>query len=1139
MRNPQKLSSIKWLVAASLGCLSLIGCSSTSTERQQPSYRDEQIKEHPPQKNRITTYPSNTPYGGSVLSLAKQGNLLFAGTANGIHRSTDGGMSWEHIRATVGKDSISNFGLVAELASVGTTMFARLEPTSPSLSARRSEMYRSNDGGISWTPVDEPPFNPIGVESIRSGHGSLFVVFRFGDGKRELYRTSDLGSSWKKVEVSLNKTRVLVGTALDNEMFIGTSTGTYRSADGGRSWTPIYDAMGKPVWGYIFNVEDTLFAVPASLAQPPNYIYQLENGSSWKIRNGPQGVESINTVSVIGNILIAGTNKGIYYTVNESGLWKDANTGLRIRSSHDLIDIQEKRFVIVDEDYFVFGMGNIPIGSSQVYRSNDAGETWQVVSDSMRGDYRNHIYTLAVMDRTLFAGCTSGVFRSDDFGNSWQEVGTGDYRANGKLLSYPTSRLISVGTELYGVTEAPKNSVVRSIDRGASWESLTTGLNGDSVDSIAAVADSIFAATSNGLFILDKQRKVWESTGPNSVGGFKILSAAGTGLIAGTRGGDRSPISLFKINMSNDQSWKRLRGDNLQGELLSVYVDSEYPEIILAGTNKGLFWSTDGGDLFEKSNQEESYAPFQEVYSINRIQGQLFISTDAGLFYLYDQLPRGKSYQLAALRDHVWLFSGTLFVLLLMVALSTRLISLLLQLDIWGINKIAPAFYLSPFGRWKLYRVYRKRLRAAREIIYSVEHYIDLPFECNGEVTDLESGNQPTGAVKLSEIFTQLRPAKRAVVIAEGGRGKTTLCNYITYRCIVEHQTFHRKRLQPVIVEGLSYAGNLLNTITNALRENRAYVNTAIVSSQMAAGNLLVIFDGFSEIRETYSSAALTDDLPEFLRQQPDTPFIFTSRSSLPSAVEQALGDNVTIRLRDVDETTTRSFLSQYLKRGMQEVDALMREIAAQFSNLPRIPLMLKLVATVYDKKAKVPEDTATLFRDYAEQVLRPEATGIDEPTGLNYAITHLVRETYLRSGGDRGLTFDQAVELFEKIQDRLRSYDIDLSPAKLIRVLTRAGLYEQIGENLKFFHDSFESYFGARALESDFRNRKYDLIIMCAGNARLKEVWNFLEAILKQPDDANRLQQIILEGTPKREIRLRELERLLPENPYPRTPTF
>ena len=122
-------------------------------------------------------------------------------------------------------------------------------------------------------------------------------------------------------------------------------------------------------------------------------------------------------------------------------------------------------------------------------------------------------------------------------------------------------------------------------------------------------------------------------------------------------------------------------------------------------------------------------------------------------------------------------------------------------------------------------------------------------------------------------------------------------------------------------------------------------------------------------------------------------------------------------------------------------MDALIKEINVRFPTIPRIPLMLKLVALIYDKTGRVPKDRTTLFADYAEQLLRPDATGIDEPVGLNFAIRQLVRETFLRSGGDRGLTIEKGVEVLENITTRLlKSFDVGLSPIALLNLLTRAG---------------------------------------------------------------------------------------------------
>jgi len=215
-----------------------------------------------------------------------------------------------------------------------------------------------------------------------------------------------------------------------------------------------------------------------------------------------------------------------------------------------------------------------------------------------------------------------------------------------------------------------------------------------------------------------------------------------------------------------------------------------------------------------------------------------------------------------------------------------------------------------------------------------------------------------------------------------------------------------------------------------------------------------------------------------------------------------------------VDETTERLFLVHYLKRGEQEVEALTKQIRARFNNLPRIPLMLKLVAAVYDEKGQVPKNTAALFDDYTEQVLREEKTGIKFTTGLHYAINHLVRETYLRTVGDRGFTENRAVSLLMQIKDELEAHGIKLLPIALLQLLINAGLYKRVGRRLKFFHDSFESYFGARTLESDLSEGNYDLIKQCVGKERLGETWRFLDEIVEDPDDKQVLEKLKLEGT-------------------------
>jgi predicted NACHT family NTPase len=345
-------------------------------------------------------------------------------------------------------------------------------------------------------------------------------------------------------------------------------------------------------------------------------------------------------------------------------------------------------------------------------------------------------------------------------------------------------------------------------------------------------------------------------------------------------------------------------------------------------------------------------------------------------------------------------------------------------------------------------------------------------------------------------------------VMGEGGRGKTALCRHIAMR-IISNAGPGPRHAQPVIIDGLSYTGNLLDSVVDALKQSRAYVNRTIVESQLSAGNLAIFCDGLSEVRESYREAAEMTNIPTFIRQHPDTPFLFTSRSALPAAIAHALKDVTSIQLKDVDAGTEKEFLGQYLKKGKTEVDAVIRQMNERLGDMPRIPLMLKLVAAVYDQTGDVPEDRPTLLSQYADQLLRPEMTGMRDPSGLRFALRHLVRETYLRSGGDRGFSVDQGVQLLGAVREDLANYDIKLSAIEILSLLIRAGVMRRNAYYYRFFHDSFESYFGARALLADFQRRQYALVMECRSNERVKEAYDFFLHMLDPIEELPRLSLV------------------------------
>ncbi len=475
------------------------------------------------------------------------------------------------------------------------------------------------------------------------------------------------------------------------------------------------------------------------------------------------------------------------------------------------------------------------------------------------------------------------------------------------------------------------------------------------------------------------------------------------------------------------------------------------------------------------------------------------------LAQLNQQLPsQTNSYLREFIRQNLTLVISAVILAVIIILFSTRLVLLLLQLDIVLLRPLAIGFFYTPLGRWKLYRKYKKRLGADATIHYHSQHYIDLPYE----TSDNGGSSRP-----LEAFLEDSMKSHNVCIVAGGGQGKTTLAYKLALQSIHGQLPIDNKNLIPVVVDGLTYDGNLLEAITATLKQQRVYANTAIVGSQIAAGNILVILDGWSEVREFYSEPEESSDIPKFISNNPDTRFIFTSRSDLPASIRHSLGDVATIKLKDLDEQTLDEFLGKYINRPREQVESLARELKESSNEIPQTPLMIRMVAEIYDKTGEIPRDRITLFAQYVEKLLRPDIIHRMDKAGLLYVLKHLVRNTYVATDGDRGFPIHKGIELIDEIKVMVGNFGIRLLPIDLLNLFSHAGLYRRSGEYLRFSHDSFESYFAARLLDDDFRDGKYVLIAHCAASVRFIETMGFLLSICNERNEQQKLVDVIREA--------------------------
>ena len=96
---------------------------------------------------------------------------------------------------------------------------------------------------------------------------------------------------------------------------------------------------------------------------------------------------------------------------------------------------------------------------------------------------------------TLYVATDTEILTSTDSGSTWNSLGSHPKGA-------PAGLVITDAGFYLGLTEG----VYHSQDRGSSWVSLKDGLDAKRIHALAAVENTVFAGTDNGLYRL----KCWD-----------------------------------------------------------------------------------------------------------------------------------------------------------------------------------------------------------------------------------------------------------------------------------------------------------------------------------------------------------------------------------------------------------------------------------------------------------------------------------------------------------------------------------------------------------------------------------------------------------------------------------------------------
>jgi photosystem II stability/assembly factor-like uncharacterized protein len=585
---------------------------------------------------------------------------VYAGTGLGIFKSTDGGTRWK----------AANTGLFgAETArerarqrphrvDEGYVFGLVVDPQHPETvyaSTWEHGLLKSTNGGATWRSVGFRAVNAVAMDPVNP---EIIYAGALADGparKSGVFKSEDGGNRWQpaglagqnvtSVAVDPRDPALLYAGADAREsrlLYAGTDRGVFMSTDGGKAWRPV-GLLDESIEALAFDPRDrgTIYAG----TYPGGIFRRSDKGGEWQqTLRGGAGVSAFALSSRTPVTLYAGTlGQGILKSTR-GGRWQAVNAGLTTaRVSSVLVDPKHARLAYAGVD----GGG--------VFKRSSAG-TWKAADSGLKN---KGVHALAIESknhRNLYAGTDGGVFRSTDGGASWSASLTAPFRQSTVVSalaidprSPKTVYAVSADDSTHyasGSGRSYLSRIFKSTDRGESWRAVGTvqrlsvparpgAIIRQTVFMSPLVLDptrsKTFYAGGRGALKSVDGGESWRPSGlaHSTVYALALDPETSTTLYAGTDKG------LF-TSTNAGASWHRSSGPLQTSPVKAIAIDREQPLTVYAGTDGGVFRSTDGGRSWHRLGGHLPLRTF-DALAIDRAVDTLYVGAlGGGMFELRD-----------------------------------------------------------------------------------------------------------------------------------------------------------------------------------------------------------------------------------------------------------------------------------------------------------------------------------------------------------------------------------------------------------------------------------------------------------------------------------------------------------------------
>jgi len=377
-------------------------------------------------------------HSGNALSVAYLTNSVAVGIVDdAFMRSTDGGMNWTAGDPAEGKSRLQRVTDDVVLAWGRTGMFPDYD----------DRILRSADAGQTWTDIGE--VMPSGISSLTLTDPGVVGADLAGN----MFHSGDAGLTWAQAFVSPGQQPSFLSSAVP--AFADGQTGYYgygagfviKSTDGGTSWSQISSGTGKSL--------HDIARIPGGgfMAVGDNGTVLTSDGTSpWMVHEVPttSNLVAVQVIDPLESVLT--DDRGLVYSSSDAGAtWTPAGAAPGLSLAEDL-------HFVTPQDGWVIGQS---FSGGALYHTTNGGDSWTPVPDFL-GAY---VAVDAEGSHVWAANVTGRFYRSTDGGGTWIQ---GDLPASPLQIQD-----MDFFDENIGYAVSWWGMVFRTVDGGITWETLT------------------------------------------------------------------------------------------------------------------------------------------------------------------------------------------------------------------------------------------------------------------------------------------------------------------------------------------------------------------------------------------------------------------------------------------------------------------------------------------------------------------------------------------------------------------------------------------------------------------------------------------------------------------------------------------